>query len=654
MPDFQGADEQKIIAAALERHTYLNMNRRGRLWYWQECQYAWERKFGESWGEIMDSRSHRYIPSIFQAIETGTAQFMQALMPNDRCFKTLGRNKTSQSNAGMMEAKLRWDHYRMNFRKTFGQWMRSACIMGNVPWTVQWHTEHSTIPDEELMMAKQEMVQAGLEVEINDPSGLGYATSQKITFEGGRLIVGDIFNYVQERHPDDDRFAFRAYRSAKKADWLKAKWAGLVDPNGQPVYKHLEDLHDDRVEYNELGDSLKRAIDQSMGYSPLPRDGVELITFCGDLIVPEVGLYHNCFGVIANRQHLLRFVANPFAHGLPPWQLFTLIPDPHDPFGYGTGLAEPILGIQDFVNVRINQSVDANSLAITPPLSIVVDGITDTHNIVWGPGENLWQRQQGNIMPMAVSKDALSLSLQEIQYFKAEIASTTGTFGGTSATPEGASATESAGIQKSAGAVQAEQIKHIEQDGLIPILRMQASLNQQLMPPGDPVMVRLFVDEQGQITDPATGAIIPMGMHWAELTASDIQGEFDYEVVGASTIAQQANQQQMQMQFIQTVSQDPEFSMMFDKRKFFRRAMEKLGFTDAWEYIKSEEQVQYEQQQLALQQQMGQQGSASGPPQGGGEPGRGGVSSLPGSPGGGGSAARPPYPQQLAGPSRMG
>lgn len=654
MPDFQVADEQKIIAAALERHTYLNMNRRGRLWYWQECQYAWERKFGESWGEIMDSRSHRYIPSIFQAVETATAQFMQALMPNDRYFKALGRNKTSQTNAGMLEAKLRWDHYRLGFRKTFGQWMRSACIMGNVPWTVQWHTEHSTIPDEELMMAKQEMVQAGLEVEINDPSGLGYATSQKITFEGGRLIVGDIFNYVQERHPDDDRFAFRAYRSAKKSDWLKARWGSLVDPNGQPVYKHLEDLHDDRVEYNELGDSLKRAIDQSMGYSPLPRDGVELITFCGDLIVPEVGLYHNCFGVIANRQHLLRFVANPFAHGLPPWQLFTLIPDPHDPFGYGTGLAEPILGIQDFVNVRINQSVDANSLAITPPLSIVVDGITDTRNIVWGPGENLWQRQQGNIMPMAVSKDALSLSLQEIQYFKAEIASTTGTFGGTSATPDGASATESAGIQKSAGAVQSEQIKHIEQDGLIPILRMQASLNQQLMPPGDPVMVRLFVDEQGQITDPATGAIIPMGMHWAELTASDIQGEFDYEVVGASTIAQQANQQQMQMQFIQTVSQDPEFSMMFDKRKFFRRAMEKLGFTDAWEYIKSEEQVQYEQQQLALQQQMGQQGSPSGPPQGGGEPGGRGVSSLPGSPGGGGSAARPPYPQQLAGPSRMG
>lgn len=651
--DFTGVDPQKVIAAALDKWVYANTIRRGKLWYWQECQYAWERKFGDTWGEIMDNRSHRYIPSIFQAVETATAQFMQSLMPNDRFFKPVGRTRAAQSSAGSLEAKLRWDMYRLNFRKTFAQFMRSACITGNVPWTVQWHTEHSQIPDEELMQAKQEMQQFGLEVEVNDSSGLGFPTTQQITFEGGRLIVGDIFNYVQDRHPDDDRFAWRAYRSAKKAEWLKAKWSGLVDPNGAPVYQHLDELHDGRVEYNELGDSLKRAIDQSIGYAPLPRDGVELITFCGDLIVPEVGLFHNCFGVIANRQHLLRFVSNPFAHGLPPWQLFTLTPDPHDPHGYGVGLAEPILGIQDIINVRANQMIDANSLAITPPLNVVVDGVSDQRQIVWGPGELLLSRAQGNIQPVQVPKDALQLGLEEIQYFKSEIASTSGVYGGVSATPAGASATESAGIQKSAGAVAAEQVKHAEQNGLIPILKMMSALNQQLMPPGDRVEVRLFADENGRMVDPATGATLPNGVHWVQISAADIQGDFDYEIIGAAQLALTQQQQQMQMNFIQSASQDPEFSIYVDKPKWYKASMEKMAFTDAWQYIKPDEQVAYEQYQRWLQTQMGNQGGAAGAPQNPGTPGGRGVASVPGNAGGGGSQARAPYPEQLAGPSRM-
>lgn len=658
--DFTASDPQKILATVLENWTNLNTIRRGRLWYWQECRFAWERKFGATWGEIQDNRSHRFIPAAFQAVEVAVAQIMQGVMPNSRFFKTLGRTKTAQASGPYLEAKMRWDHYRMNFRSEFYRFCKAAAVDGNVPWTTAWHIEHSLMPDETLMAAKQEIQAAGIDVQVNDPSGLGFPAKNEITFEGARLVTGDIFNYVQDRHPNDPRYAFRVYRTTQSLEWIKAKWENLKDPNGKPVYQNIDQLQDGSYDYNEVSDSLKWAIDQSMGYAPLPENKVELLTFCGDLIVPGVGLFHNCFGVIANRQHLLRFVANPFAHGLPPWQMFTLIPDAHDPHGYGTGIIEPSLGLFDMINVRANQVADANSLAINPPLATVVDGITDTHNLVWGPGENIWMRAQGNVQALQMPKESLSLGLQEIQFYKSEISATTGTTaGGISATPRGASATESAGIQKSAGVVNAEMMYRIQEEALVPMLRMQASMNQSLMNPNDSVMVRLFVDETGQITDPATGAVLPQGIHWANIGAAQIQGEFDYEIVGESSIMQTQTQQQNQMNFINSARQDPAFQVYIDVPKLYKAQFEKLGFTDAWQYIKSDQQVQMEMQQNAIAQQQQQQTvgnapGAPGAPQGGGPNGGNGIPSLPGNAGGGGSQARPPYPQQLAGPSRMG
>ena len=657
--NFTEAPEQPIVASVVEQWTNLNTTRRGRLWYWQENRYAYERKFGETWFEIQDNRSHRFIPAAFQAIESMVAQQMQGLMPNARFFKALGRNKTAQMNAWSLEAKMRWDHYRLNFRNEMARFVKAAAVDGNVPWTCTWHTEHSTVVDQEMMSAKQEIEQNGIEVEINDPANLGFPSKTQETFAGPRLVVGDIFNYVQDRHPNDPRFSFRVYRSTQSNEWIKAKWGDLVDGNNKPVYKNLDKLQNANADNYEMSDSIKRAIDRSIGYAPLPESKVELLTFCGDLITGD-GFYHNVFGVIANRQYLLRFCANPFAHGLPPWQMFTLIPDVEDPYGYGYGAIEPSLGLFDLINVRANQVADANSLAITPPLATVMDGITDTRQIVWGPGEQIFMRSQGNILPIQMPKESLSLGMQEIQYYKSEIASTTGTMsGGVSATPHGASATESAGIQKSMSSVNAEMMQRIQDEALVPILRMQASLNQSLMDSQSKIMVRLFVDETGQVVNPATGEVLPQGVHWTEIGASDIQGEFDYEIIGESAINQTQQQQQNQMNFIQTISQSPQFGPYVDIPKFLKASMEKQGFTDAWQYIKPESQVQQEMAQNAQQQQQqpqpnGNTQNSPGPPQSGPPSGGHGLPSTPGNAGGGGSAARAPYAQQLAGPSRMG
>ena len=654
--DFQGANPQAVIEAVLKKWNDLNQAKGDKLRLWQECELAVGNKFGETWGEIADGRSHRYIPAAFQAVEASVAQFLQGTVPNDRFFKAIGRTKSDQLAAPSLEAKNRWDFYRLNWRSTYANALKVATILGNVPWTVVWRTERSVVPDDEMYQAKLAMQAIGMTVETNDVANLGYPTKLKTTFEGPQLVYGHPNNYVQDRSPDDPRYAFRVYRSQQSANYLKAKWTGLVDEKGKPIYAGLEDVSDGKYGDLEVGDSLQREVDRALGFTRFPDDKTELLTFCGDIDVPGEGYFHNVFGVIANRSTLLRFCSNPFAHGLPPWQLFSLIPNANDPFGYGTGVLEPSLGLFDFVNVRTNQVADANALAINPPIAAVFDGVTTRQNLVWGPGELLPVRNPGNIMPMQVPKDALNLGLQEINFYLNQISMTTGSQGAISGQGDAMSATQASGIQAQGNAVLTERFRHIKNNFLVPILRMHTSLNQQLMDPNNPILVRLEVDEDGTAIDNTTGEPMQPGMHWAEVSSSEIQGEFDFELIAGDEIAQSQQEVRDKISTYQMISQDPGMQPYLDHPAFLKSLLSTAGWKDAYKFIKSAAQVQSEQLQQQQAQQlagpgMGNPEQPGGPPAPGTAPGNPGIPSVPGDAGGGGSPARTPYPEQLAGPA---
>ena len=641
-------DPDKVVAAVVGRWGDLQKIIRPRYFFMQECQLAWERKWGVTFDEIVDGRSHRYIPKAFQTVETFVATALNALMPSPRFFDAVGRTREANDSAYSVKAKLLWDHYRTQFRTDFTHFVKAAAIHGNVPWTYSWKTEKALFPDEEGLALRDEIEAEGLEVEVKDDSGMGYPTIGKTTFEGGKLIVGDIFNFTIDRHPNDPKYAFRVYRTLQTYEYLMATWKDQKDENGDPIYKNLEKLSPGSQNSYETSDAVKRAIDTSRGFVVLPEDKVELLTFCGDLDIPKVGYFHNVMGVIANRRHLVRLTANPFYHGLPPWQMFTLIPDSYDPYGYGTGIVEPNLALFDFFNVRTNQVADANALAIMPPLAVVIDGITDHNQIVWGPMEQIKMRQLGNVKPMEVATQALSLALPEMNFYGAEIATTSG-----SLSQGGGNASEVQGIMAQVTAVTNGRIKHIQDAGLSQMLRMHLSLNQQNMDPDNPVLVRLEVDSAvGAGLDPATGQLFTPGRHWTEISASDIQGEYDFEMTGAEAVTQANQEFQAQFQFMNAASQDPEFKYYVKRSDWYLECMKKLKFTNAWNYVRTEEEAMGERQREFEQQQaMGQPGAAPTPQGGGSPPRRTGVPSTPGDAGEGGSPARAPYRAQLVGPT---
>ena len=662
--DLTQGQRDAIAACVVDRWVRLKNARTQKEYLWQESIYAFDCKFGETWGEIADNRSHRYIPIAFQTVETAVAQYLQGTMPNDRFFKVLGRTPTDQYKAGSQEALLRWQMYRTDFRQQYFKFLKMAATTGNVPWTIQWRTEQTPVPDREAMqMAQMSEMQFGPDKEFTsalDSAGTGFPSKMATTFEGPSLVVGDIFNFVIDRAPDDPRQAFRIYRTLQTAEFIRNEWGQMTDSNGEPLYKDLDRLQNGMFENRESSDALKKVMDSAMGFQPLPKDRCELLTFCGDLVLGaeygEPTIYRNVFGVIGNRQFLLRFGTNPHAHGLPPWQMFGLIPDPQDMYGYSRGVIEPMLGIQDLVNVRANQSADANAIAINPPLAVVADGITNTRQIVWGPGETLFMRAPQNIIPMNVNHDAMQLGLQEINFYMGQAGLTSGVQGQVSSAGGDASATEVAGIQAQGNARLTETLRHIEGE-LVRMIRIMCSMNQQLMDPNSPIIVRLFQDESGVVMDPYTGEPLDPTKIWAEISAESIQGEFDFEVLGANATSQNQQQIRDKIQLYSQISQDPRLSMYLRPGPFLKSLLENAKWPDAYQFIKSEQEVQYEMaQQAALEQQqsMANGGNAGAKARNGRESGHSGVPSLPGKQGGGGDAARTPYPEQLAGPSRMG
>lgn len=197
------------------------------------------------------------------------------------------------------------------------------------------------------------------------------------------------------------------------------------------------------------------------------------------------------------------------------------------------------------------------------------------------------------------------------------------------------SATEvaaSAGMSQSRNA---DTIKHIEYSALNPILTMEMQLNQQLM--DEAVWIRVIGDpNSGTMFDPTTGMPInapaPAVMRVAP---EDIEGDFDCYAVGASNIANAQQQMGQTIQLISVLAQSPAASII-KWNELAKDLFQQARIRDAWKFVKTDQEIQLEQQQQFAQQLAMQQ--AGGPPQGSGgkggpnaagsQPGPGGVSSV--------------------------
>lgn len=619
----------------------------------RECWLAANSRFGRSWDSVKKYRSRRYLPLASAARGAVKAQLIQGCMPHDKWFTVEGRTPGDDSSAKYMTALMRWQHERMGFRAEMAKAIDMAVVFGIVPWCVDWAEDFRFVPDQQQYSynlgehaANVEGMQPGQEMPL--PPEMVY--KKKRQYDGPKFRVGNPFDFVIERSRDRDENSLMVVRTFSDI----AKLKHLAEPNPvtkYAVYENLDAIANEMMD-RETSDSIQREVEGRMGFYNASKDAVELLSFYGDFVIKGT-VYNNHVAVIANRTALIRFEPSPYEHGRRAWQFFVTKPDPIE--AYGKGYLNDGLGLIDAANVRFNQVLDANTLVVNPAWEVVQDGIIDTDGFISAPGAVNLVRSPGTIRPLNVP-DHSNTGMQEISFLMGQFNELTGSMRAISMPGDAPSAAQANASKAQMDSQFAEMIRHIENTMLIPALTMQMELNQQLM--DEDVWVRLV--EPNPMPDPMTGqppAMQPVGPARMKVSRDEILGDFDLVCVGASWLQKQQQEQGEMIQKTQMISQTPAVNII----KWDEYARELYSdLPDAWKFIKTQQEIAFEQQQqqLAMQQQQqmaqqGGQGQNAGPQN---QQGNRGTQSVPGSqsPPPGGGAANGPVRQTVGGAQRTG
>ena len=627
---------------------------------WNECVLAVASQFGESWAEVDAYRSHRYLALPWQAIETVSSSYVNGVMPSDDWFEVLGRTPDDDSKAKLNESLLKWQHFKTGFRQDVKQIVKLACEVGNAPYCVDWLEEIIAIPDQEAYTAQlahmNVMKEAGLAIPENaNPNVLPQKMMR--SYDGPKLKVGNIFDYVMDLRPNTSKFAMRGMRTRQTKAYLED--LSQADSEGYALYENLDQVQDLDTE-TEPTDSTQKATEMGKGYNRMPKGMVELVQIEGDIEIPNgiggTGLYKNHILVVANKTTLIRFEPSPFYYGRPSWNHFTLYTDPMSPFGYG--LIEPVLGINDGIQCRYNQVIDANTLAVNPGWKYKEDGIFDPDEFTSVPGGLTKMADTNNLAPLIVPTNS-ALGMNEVNFAISQFNLITGAsenFGG-GAEGGPVSATQSSIQAQMSAERRKETLNHINA-WLMDVLDRQMSLNMQLM--DEPTWIRVVSDGQGGAVDPNTGLSYPPGPRQMRLSPEEIVGQFDVIAVGANKIAQDRQKAQDLFQLTTALLQSP-MAKYIKGGEAVQEFYKMGGFSDAYKFVKSEQEVIADEQreldnQLTLKPPIvggpnarAEGGGSRGVGSPGPEPGPSGAASISGVPEGPGAIPSGPNQAQLAG-----
>jgi len=596
---------EAVTAAVVDSWRRLKNERIEKETIWQECWLAYNSKFGKGYAEVSQFKSRRYLPWSFKAIENGTAQAIQGLMPHNDWFTCLGRTPDDEKAAKVMAGLMKWQQYRTRFKSKAAMVIKQARIFGNAPWAVNWKQDFVYKPDLDQHAANIAAYMVDKQAGMENPSPQVPMQIYR-NYDGPELEVGNIFNFVQERHNTDIGYPLRIVRKICSKDYLEQE--SIPNGFGWSKYENIEDIRDENTQ-NESSDQLIRGVDQLLGINDIPVDSVELLIAMGD-IPSKDGVLRNHIAVIANRRTLIRCEPNPYAHGRCPWNMLVLVPDPLEL--YGKGDLENALGLQDIANVTANQVIEAAHRILNPEYVYVQDGVFDEDEAISRPGAFHGVAQQGNLQVLG-KPDNTNLGFNQLQFLSGEFNEAANAM--TQVAPgEDPSATLSAIMGRNADARTGQLIQHLYDDFLIPALQMQIDLNQQFM--DEETWIRVIEPAQEPAIDPLSGQPLPyakyesMGPAPMKIAPEDIQGDLDIYPVGADWISNQQQQVQQLAQIGQMAGAIPPAAATIDWAEYIRVCAEKMGIRDTARFIKSPQRVAYEQwqqQQMAMQAEQAQQ-----------------------------------------------
>jgi hypothetical protein len=304
-------------------------------------------------------------------------------------------------------------------------------------------------------------------------------------------------------------------------------------------------------------------VSRFLGMEYDPKELVDVLEFWGDITVEDV-TYHDVVITVVG-SNLARVEPNPYWGGR-PFIIGTAIPVPGRP--YGLSPLEPVLGMIHQLNVLSNQRLDNLELLVDTMWGYVPDGVTDPADMVTEPGKIIPMATPGNVFPLQRDGNGVYVSYQETNLLEINIDKTVGVgaYIGTQQGRKGerVTAQEIQAVRDAGGNRLSSIHGHIENT------QLHAMLVKTMM------MCRQYVTYDEVIRYP--------GQRGEQIYAHFGPRElmFDYEImpVGAEYIANKERQLQQVVDFVNLVSQVPQWTESIDWEELLRMASRRFGFSE--------------------------------------------------------------------------
>lgn len=335
-------------------------------------------------------RSNLFIPMAFQLVET----ILPRMIANDPSFRFEPRRQEDSENneaVEQMSSLIKYQLKRADFFKKLTMWAKDTLMFGTGILKIWWERNDAK--------------------EINDPSVEVvdlldfYPDPKAVSIEGGDFMI---------------------HRSIVPLTMLKK----AVDSSGKKVYHNLDAIKENSNE--EASNKIFMTNDRSMTVGDIDARLV-LGTPYRQSVTRQVEVmeYWGIYGeedeewiiTVANRNKVIRAEKNMYPNGQRPFIKMEI--DPNNFLFYGTGIIDPIEGLQNAQNDVRNLRIDNANLINNKTFLVLKDADVNETELVSRPGGVIYQGVPGGVSILE-TPDIMQSAYQEEAMIKQDAQETVG------------------------------------------------------------------------------------------------------------------------------------------------------------------------------------------------------------------------------------
>lgn len=415
-------DNPEMLQVKLEAITEKYMG------YFAEWE-GWRKPYDSLWNEIYSlymsyvrnvktpTRAKIFIPVVFQVVESATSKFISLIFNQEDLFQVLPDDPKDEGVAGVIQKLLTYQLGRANFFIKFVDFLKQVLLYGTSFFYVYWKVERKWVWERTPIVNPLFSI-AGFNLGKRIV-GWEEKKSYKVVERRPEIDVIDPIDVF----PDPDAKDEITGRGIFIRSWISKEELKELSSGPYPVYANCED--------DRLNDTNSKATDSDRQIrssyrgvnSPINSKGmVELLTFWGNCDLDDDGIKEECQIVWANRQVIIRAVANPFHHQKRPIVRTVLFPVPGE--FYGIGMIEPIIPLQHELNTLRRQRLDNINLRVNNMWKVNSLSDVDIDTLISSPNGIILTDDMSAVEAI-VAPDATASSFNEAQIVQADIENVT-------------------------------------------------------------------------------------------------------------------------------------------------------------------------------------------------------------------------------------